>query len=319
MPLTLQKTVLTPRDWDLLCQDSPQPLQQHWAYGLAATYFGGSAFQVNVMDGAQKVAFAVASHRRFFRAIRATTLFRGPNFMPGTPPDTYPAILDTLKKGHNKWRWDLLAIMPEFADTAGNRAVMRQAGLRRVMSGFSTAWLDLRPDIATLQSNLHGKWRNQLKKAEKNGLVISIGGKKESQYQWLLEKEEEQRSNRGYQATPLGLVPAFTQACSRFQQPDSTESTPVLTVTALQGREKIASGLFLLHGNSATYHIGWLGDTGRQANAQNLVLFSAVEALKQRQIRFLDLGGLNTADLAGIARFKLGMGATPFTLVGAYL
>ena len=81
----------------------------------------------------------------------------------------------------------------------------------------------------------------------------------------------------------------------------------------------MAGALFLLHGNSATYHIGWAGDYGRKLNAQNRVLWEGVLALQEKGISFLDLGGLNTADLAGIARFKLGLGATPITLAGAFI
>ena len=45
----------------------------------------------------------------------------------------------------------------------------------------------------------------------------------------------------------------------------------------------------------------------------------AIEALKQRGIGQLDLGGVNTARSAGIARFKLGTGGQPVILAGTYL
>tara|TARA_R110002096_G_scaffold328994_1_gene522959 strand:- start:383 stop:994 length:612 start_codon:yes stop_codon:yes gene_type:complete len=203
--------------------------------------------------------------------------------------------------------------MPELPNTPDNQLAFKKAGYRRVMSGFSTAWLDLRPTAEELRVALKGKWRNQLVGAEKSDIEISIGGRKEHQYSWLLEKEAEQRSDRRYQATPLGLVPAFVKAVT----PKS--SSRILSVTAISGKRKVAGALFLLHGNSATYHIGWAGDEGRKANAQNRVLWEGILALKEAGIHFLDLGGLNTADLAGIARFKLGLGAEPITLAGAFI
>jgi lipid II:glycine glycyltransferase (peptidoglycan interpeptide bridge formation enzyme) len=77
--------------------------------------------------------------------------------------------------------------------------------------------------------------------------------------------------------------------------------------------------MFLLHGSAATYQVGWSNDTGRQFNAHNLLLWHAIEALQQRGVRLLDLGGVNTQRSAGIARFKLGTGGRVLTLAGTYL
>ena len=77
--------------------------------------------------------------------------------------------------------------------------------------------------------------------------------------------------------------------------------------------------MFLLHGSAATYQVGWSNDTGRRLNAHNLVLWQAMQALQQRGVRQLDLGGVNTQRSAGIARFKLGTGGRVLRLAGTYL
>ncbi|WP_191249782.1 GNAT family N-acetyltransferase [Kordiimonas sediminis] len=296
----------------------PLPLQQHWAYGLAISSYGATVYQKTLFENETPVGHALISSRKMFRFADLSVCMRGPLWYQPTNSDD-PRWVDgfkALKAGHSKLRWDFFALQPDLPNIPLSRQMMKAAKTRRVMTGFSTVWLDIRPDAETLRAGLHGKWRNQLKKAEASDSTISLGGKREHQYLWLLEKEAMQRSNRRYQATPLGMTPKYISAYKQFRPKDAP---PVLTVTAHKGKERIAAALFLLHGNSATYYIGWAGDEARALNIHNRVLWEAITALKERGIGFLDLGGLNTADLAGIARFKLGMGAEPVTFVGTYV
>lgn len=312
--IVVQNIVLNPANWEAANQAAPIPLQQHASYGLALQTFGARVSQVQFLEGAKLVGTALLVHRTFLRLFRATTMFRGPLWHCDTITDDVKiACYQKLKEEYSPWCWNFLAVMPEEANSPYLHATFKRAGFKRIMTGFSTAWLDLRADEKTLRACLKGKWRNQLVKAEKADITISVGGAKPHQYNWLLDKESAQRSSRRYQATPLGLVPAFAAAAT----PKSGSS--ILTITAISNREKIAGAMFLLHGNSATYHIGWVGEKARPVNAQNRVLWEGMLALKTKGIKFLDLGGLNTTDLAGIARFKLGTGATPHTMNGTYI
>lgn len=306
--------VVDPASWQLADQNSPIPLQQHPVYALALQSYGAAAQRVEFSQGGTPIGTALVIRRKFFGIFRVATLFRGPlwhsaDLSTATKLACYKKLLATF----SPWRWNFLAILPEASANSETLAGFKQAGMKRIMSGFSTAWLDLRPDEQNLRAGLKGKWRNQLVGAEKSGLSISVGGRKPHAYDWLLKQEKTQRDNRRYQATPLGLVPAFVAAAT------PRSGTSVISVTAILNRKKIAGAIFLLHGNSATYHIGWAGEEARSLNAQNLILWQGMLALKNKGIKFLDLGGLNTVDLAGIARFKLGTGATPLTLAGAYI
>ncbi len=316
--LEIKESILNPAEWAAVDDDTPLPLQQHPTYGDAVASFGATARQLTIRDNDKTIALALIINRKFFGVIRFSTLFRGPAWcQPGLTTDQKLDVYRAIHNRFSRWKWDFLASLPELSDTPEYINGLNKTGLTLVMTGFSTAWIDLRPNEETLRKQLKGKWRNQLVKAEKaevtESLKISFGGKKSHQYSWLLEKEIEQRDNRRYQATPLGIVPAFEAAITPKSQ------SGILSATALHGRRKVAGGLFLLHGNSATYHIGWAGDDGRALNAQNRVLWETMLELKKRGIKFLDLGGLNTADLGGIARFKLGTGAEPLTLAGTFV
>ena len=309
----LEISPLNPKSWDSINPDMPLPLQQHWTYGKALEHFGSKSIQLDFYDqNDQKIATALAVQRRFMGILRLTTIFRGPIWLQDIDDSEKVSALKVLRKQFPKFKWNFMALLPELKSNQQSKFLLRQAGYRKVMTGFSSAWLDLRPETEAIRKSLKGKWRNQLTKAEKLDIQIAIGGRKPHQYSWLLEREADQRGNRRYQATPLGLVPEYVNAA---QNPNDM----VLSAIASKGKSKIAGALFLIHGNSATYHIGWAGDEARPLNAQNLVLWQGIIALKEKGVRFLDLGGLNTAELAGIARFKLGTGAEPMTLAGAYL
>jgi lipid II:glycine glycyltransferase (peptidoglycan interpeptide bridge formation enzyme) len=133
-----------------------------------------------------------------------------------------------------------------------------------------------------------------------------------NQFQWLLEAEIAQRQDRGLD----GLPPAFVQ---RYTLTRTPAASTLLTLRADAGRERVAAMMFLLHGASATYHIGWTSEAGRDAHAHNLILWKAIEELKARGIQQLDLGGVNTIRSAGVARFKLRTGGKLVTLAGSYL
>jgi lipid II:glycine glycyltransferase (peptidoglycan interpeptide bridge formation enzyme) len=136
-------------------------------------------------------------------------------------------------------------------------------------------------------------------------------GSNPGQYRWLLDQEEAQRQQRGFAGLPLPFFDAYI--LSR-KQPDKT----VLTMRADLGRERVAAMMFLQHGQAATYQVGWSNEQGRQLNAHNLLLWQAISALQQRGIQVLDLGGINTARSAGIARFKIGTGGEVLQLAGTY-
>ena len=76
--------------------------------------------------------------------------------------------------------------------------------------------------------------------------------------------------------------------------------------------------LFLAHGATALYHFGIADKAGRALNAHNLLLWRAIRALRRMGVDSLDLGGLDTVDNPGIARFKLGTGARVHSRCGTW-
>ena len=90
----------------------------------------------------------------------------------------------------------------------------------------------------------------------------------------------------------------------------------VLFVNAFEEGRAIASQLFLRHGRSATYQMGWTTPRGRKLGAHHRMLWEAMLTLKGDGVGELDLGGVESGEDGGLARFKQGTGGETVTLIG---
>jgi lipid II:glycine glycyltransferase (peptidoglycan interpeptide bridge formation enzyme) len=180
---------------------------------------------------------------------------------------------------------------------------------KRIMTGYSTIMIDISQPEETLLGNLDSKWRNRLRAAQKEHVEIKTSHDI-SAYEWLLDEESKQQSRAKYLALPSLWAREYSA---------QSGSKHILIITAYKEEKPIAAVLCLLHHHTATYHIGWNSEKGKSLNMHNLLLWKAIEALKQRNIRWFDLGGINTEESEGVARFKLGIGGTLVQYPGTYL
>jgi len=175
------------------------------------------------------------------------------------------------------------------------------------MTPYTTAELDLTQPVSVMRASMQQKWRNRLVAVERAGLTVRRIDQRAELYEWLLEKEAEQQRSAGYAALSPLLVPAWQQAGGDLR-----------IYSAERDGEPVAAMVFLVHGQRATYHVGWSGAEGKKLNAHNLLMWTAMTRLPKVGVERLDLGGLNTDNVPGIARFKLGTGAKPLTLHGTW-
>lgn len=291
------------RNWHRLAGNSA--FQQSWAYGAACAALGSRVLRLELRAEDGPIGVAQLVHRRLLGCLHAAVCTRGPVWSDAATPELRSKALVALRRALPfPWLRGLF-VTPESGDT--ETGVLRQGGLSRVMTPYSTGIIDLTRPEDDLRASMHQKWRNRLVAAEQAGLSLGRADRRPQLYQWLLEEEARQQKARGYGALPVALIPAWHQAGGDLR-----------VLTAKHGKETIAAMLFLLHGRRATYHLGWSSRRGKQLNAHNLILWQAMRKLKALGVGELDLGGLNTEDIPGIARFKLGAGAEVKTLCGTW-
>lgn len=295
--------------WDGMIRAAPRcALQQGSAYGKVLAGRGRGVTRAVFRVGGRVVALAQIVERRFLGVVRVAALLRGPVWIDASPVERL-VVLRLLRARWPHWRYRFLLIQPDEPPEADLTATLRTIGVRRIMTGYSTSWVDLQPDEETLRRRLDGKWRNQLRRGEDAKLAIetSQGG---PQLEWLLAQDAAQARRRRYRSIGADLVTQLVAALPHEH---------VLTLTVTIGGERAAGVLFLRHGNAATYQAGWVGEAGRERHAHNVLLWRGLTMLRRRGVAWLDLGGIETTSAAGIAHFKLGLGGGATTLAGTYL
>ncbi len=267
--------------------DPPGPctLQQHPRYGAAMRAIGADVGWYDLTDGSGTLGTAQILRRRI-GPLRLTWLPRGPVMAPGTEPG---AALMPLPGPS--------VVQPDTPETA---RLYQSHGYRALLTPSHVTELDLTPGPDALFSGLHGKWRNRLRAAQAGQLLIHHRPFDPDRDADLLILDQQQQRARGYRALP----PGFTRAYA------ATHRQATRLFTAHDRAGMLAYLLFLLHGATATYHIGWAAPAARRTNAHTLLMWQAITYLHQRGLTRLDLGTLDTEATPGLARFKLGTGAT---------
>ncbi|MEM9234523.1 MAG: GNAT family N-acetyltransferase [Pseudomonadota bacterium] len=298
---------LSRKAWDNLQGSAPYvPCQQTYAFGEVIRQYGGEVLRAELTSAGEPVGLCQIAVRNLF-GFRLATAMMGPVWLvEGLSPDRRIDALDQLGRTAPLKGLHALMLMP--SDTRTDEAEALR--LRRVVSPYHTVLIDLSQDEDALLAAADGKWRNRLRAAEKARLTINPLGRRSEQYNWLLEAERRQRKRIGYRALSPMMVPAWQEAAGK----DS-----VMGFEAKQGSDRIAGMLFFRHGTTATYHIGWASQEGREQNAMNLMLWQAIRQLKKKGVRTLDLGGVDTDHAPGVARFKLGTGGRLLSQSGTWL
>ena len=198
-------------DWDGLLARAPfATLQQSWAYGAALAETAGC-----------RVGRCVISRRGRARALAQTfekggalplsivRILRGPVWLDPQPGvEERQAILRALRRAFRLRDRQLLVWTPELPDTIDSHADLRGCGLRRMVTGYSTALLDLSRPAETLRRELRGKWRNMLTSAEKAGLSVRMTATGRP-FEWLVRQAETQRRRGGYFAPSAAMIHAI--------------------------------------------------------------------------------------------------------------
>ncbi len=283
-------------------------LQQAWAYGESLRTPKVGVQRAEVRLGGRAVALAQFICRRYGGLFGVALCTRGPLWTAAVDADTQVRIYRELKRTLPLPRPRIALFSPDLDDPQHPGL----SGLTRVLTGYSTVIVDIGQPEGELRSGLHPYWRNRLGAAERSGLTVSESGLRPQDTRRVLDEEMAQRRRKGFYALPVAFVDNYIAAHADPQD-------AALILQASLGKEVVAAMLFLRHGSSATYQLGWSMPAGRAAQAHNLLLWHAFARLRERGVTKLDLGGVNTRDQPGISRFKLSTGGRVITYAGGYV
>ncbi len=303
-------------EWEQLQAPHITALQQDWAYGASFQAMGLDCLRAQVIQQDKTVALAQFICRRYAGLVGVALCTRGPVWCTSLSALEQQEIYSELKRSIplRRPRWLFFSPSSTEADDPS------LASLTRVMTGYSTVLVDLTQSPQQLRAACEGRWRNRLVAAERENIVVVRASNTSVDMQWLFEAEQAQRVEKNFHGLPTHFIEHY-----RATRADPTTTHLMLHAeiesAASQATEnnRIAAMLFLLHGSTATYHVGWTNAIGRSKHAHNVLMWRAFEELRTLGIHTLDLGGINTRSLAGISRFKIGTGGKIVTYAGTYV
>lgn len=197
--------------------------------------------------------------------------------------------------------------VPEWSANATSLSTLSQLGFKIHGTEYKTYWLDLNPSLEDLRQGLKQKWRNALNKAERSKLKVLVDVKAE-RLDLFLSLYQAHKLSKGYLLQSPSFIKEEIKAALPFRE--------ALLIWAYEDHLPVAGVMVLIHGRSASYRVGWTTPSGRASNAHNLLLWKAVQVLKDGEISSFDLGGVDFEKGAGISKFKQGLGGKEFISPG---
>lgn len=291
------------------CARPTLPQTPAYAAALAETGHADTEFGLMRFHG-RPVGYVFVERRPLFRWGSSHRIYRGPLWLDDNlPPSVQREFFNLLRNRYRLRRGRPLTFHPELVDAPENRAHVASCGFQRIADGYMTIWLDLSQSRDQIRANLGQKWRNQLNQSERNDLRLDIDGDGEL-LDWLVDRHEQQMAARGYRGPSRRLITNLHH--------HGRDSGMLRVMCGSHDGDRVAGIIIARHGNSATYFVGWNGPAGRRLRANHFLLWQALCALQDDGVRWFDLGGINYAEAANVARFKEGLSKRRTTLVGGY-
>lgn len=297
--------------WDLYFnQVEKSNLLQSWAYGDAKNKVSSwSVKRVFIKKNNCVLALCQILQKNMFNLGNVMRVNRGPLWLVDVPStQDILNVYHLLFKNCSILRRKIAFFAPELRNTIENRIQLlkKKYHLRR-QKAWHSAWIDLSQSETCLRSTLDGKWRNQLKMAEKQNPLFRVENTQHC-FEHLISCYKEFKEKKRFDGIPIDLV----------QELFILNKKDMFIAEVLFDHDVVAAALFVQHGQSCTYVIGWSNDKGRRFNAMNFLLWNALLTMKSKGLHWLDIGGIDDVNNKTVAKFKRGLNAKEYTLLGEY-
>ncbi len=274
----------THQEWERLCDQALAPMGQRWDYGAVHAALGGQVHRAVIRHNNTPIALCQCLSRKIGGVINVSLASRGPVWLTECNQKQVLALIRRT--------------LPIPRPRVGLFSLATPLSSARIVPLMTPATF-AQCALPITKGDLHTKWRNALKKADKFKIEIQHGTCNLPALNKVLSIDTMQQKTGFYRALP----PEFTQRWHRLRPQN------LHLYTAREKGENIASAVFLRHGNTATYHIASTSDRGRKTSAGRLLLWRAFQEFSKNNVGCMDLGLIDTENAPGLARFKLGAGA----------
>jgi len=299
----------TEEQWsELLDRFADGSIYQTWSYGTVRWGERNLSHVVLKKDG-EVVAIAQ------LRIIRPANLKVGVAYLRWGPltelrgkspdPDVVRTMASVLREEYGRKRGLYLEILPNaFSGTSRAEAFQSafsqyQCNVRLNSGSYRTLVLDLEPPIEELRKNLDKKWRNQLNAGERNNLSV-IAGEGMEEYRSFCDLYSQMWERKRFKTNVS--VEEFGQIQERLPEKQRMR----VMICSHEG-QALAGVVCTAMGDSAIYLLGATNEAGMKLKAAYVLHWTVIRWLKERGIRYYDLGGIDPEANPGVYHFKRGL------------
>jgi len=213
-------------------------------------------------------------------------------------------MVRSLEEEYVRRRNLLLQIVPNAFEGSPRAQLFKEAfsgftARRAGPKSYRTFVLDLTPSLEQLRRSLDKKWRNQLNAAERNGLDVVALPANEA-YEAFGRMYKQMRTRKTFDTT------VDIEEFGRIQE-QLPETQRMRILICLREGCPVAGLIAAVMGDSAVYLLGATSDEGLTAKGSYLLQWRLIQELKQKGVKWYDLGGIDPDKNPGVYHFKKGL------------
>jgi lipid II:glycine glycyltransferase (peptidoglycan interpeptide bridge formation enzyme) len=292
-------------EWDILWPKIAfSNMFQSWPYGEAKKYQGWKPYRYSIKDDHNHdVALVQVLENRIKYIGKYVGINRGPVYLddPIKNPlsvEMQKSIWEAIQFQARLNKWLLIAWSPELF-TSQNIFEIRSIIKPLKMNAWGSHRINLQRSEEMIFKSLKGKWRNLLRKSINNDSTI-VEVNKYLDVKKLIDIYHDFTKLKGFKGIPPGFLHELYNKYSI--------SDLIKVYKSVDNNDILLGFVFLvIHGDSATYLVGWSSQRGRALLVNYSLLWECVIYSKNKGIKWFDVGGLNANTPSGISHFKSGL------------
>ena len=175
---------------------------------------------------------------------------------------------------------------------------------------YRTFVLDLSTSIEDLRKQFDPKWRNKLNGAERNGLRIAQDTPEAFSifHKMYDEMQKRKRFRANVSIEDFGRIQAKLPGNQRMK-----------VSICFKGDEPMAGIVCSALGDSAIYLLGATSDAGLKMKGAYLLHWEMIKTLREKGVRYYDLGGIDPIKNPGVFSFKRGLSGADVRQIDSFV
>lgn len=217
-------------------------------------------------------------------------------------------ILTSFLRYSSSQNWLLVQVAPEIYQNINNELDLSSLGWRVRGRSWGSALINLCLSEQDLLMSVKGRWRRNLRKAQKQKIIISRAPISEDLLNTVIELYSDAQDELDYRGVSANLIRSLAQ-----QKGNTFEF--VVHLATSEKSEILGAFISIIHGKSATYFISCSTPAGKKLLVNYSLIWAAIMYAKERQCDAFDLGGITGNTTPGILQFKTGLNGDFYSLV----